>query len=271
MEVLMPQDKDLKRLVRERMATAGERYTVARQNLTGGPVSPTLRDARGLVQALSDTKRAEEAFKHLLAIPSDLRRQVALEGLEHRDWRVRRRCARVLDDVILTDGSIRGLTRALADEHPKVRAAALHSLACEDCKPDGCTIDAAEIGRVMLDDPSSEVRRHALGALWGWTEDGHSLDELRAIARDDPSARVRAAAEDLLTHFERQRAGNEARLRLPAALQAKMARHPGKWVAVADGRIVAADRFVGQIRRDVKGQGFPDAIVCWVPSEVAVR
>jgi hypothetical protein len=89
---------------------------------------------------------------------------------------------------------------------------------------------------------------------------------LRKIEATDVSARVRTGAQRSIEFFERQRAADAARRASPAALQEKMAKHAGKWVAVADGSIVSADRFEGQLRRDLRGKGASNAIICWVPA-----
>jgi hypothetical protein len=44
----------------------------------------------------------------------------------------------------------------------------------------------------------------------------------------------------------------------------KTERHPGRWVAIADGRIISAHRFPGRIRRDLKGTAHHEATVVWV-------
>jgi hypothetical protein len=265
-EVLMPQEKDLKRLVRERMLQTGERYTTARTALTN-PDPPQLVAARALIAALGDKARADDAYRSLEGLASDLRRGVCVEGLRDPDPKVRRRCARLLDDLAITPESERALREALRDPQPSVRGAAFHALICEACKPEACDIDARALIDQMFADPSAELRRAAVGSLWRMEDDDELLNRLRALAAEDVSARVRADVRDSIEFFERQRAASDARRASPAALQEKMAKHAGKWVAVANGSIVSADRFEGQLRRDIRGKAASNAIICWVPAK----
>lgn len=119
----MPRDKDRKRLVRSRMAATGERYTVARAALGAPATDPALGDARALVAQL-DREQASEAWTRLRAAPAEVLRTVAIEGLRSTSWKIRRACARLLDDLPLTDDTRRALSEALADPEPRVRIAA---------------------------------------------------------------------------------------------------------------------------------------------------
>ena len=74
-------------------------------------------------------------------------------GLNNQAWRVREMCAK----VVLLRGLqvVPKLVRLTTDEHPRVRAAALHALADQ-----GTTANLATI-EVRLRDPDKEVRRAA--------------------------------------------------------------------------------------------------------------
>ena len=51
----------------------------------------------------------------------------------------------------------------------------------------------------------------------------------------------------------------------PDLLAKVVRRHRGKWVAIADGTVVAADRSSGSVRRAARGAKRPDASMYWVP------
>ena len=275
----MPQDKDFKRLVRQRMTETGERYTVARTKLSTQNRPRRRGDVEGWIELLARPGvpgRPNEGFERLQALPEDELRRACLRALTHGSWRVRRRCAQLLDDLTLTDETIAALTASLRDEHPGVRGAALHSLVCVHCKPDACTIDVRSIALSMLGDPFAQVRRQAVGALHQYHapdpsfDDEETIDLLRRVAVNDISALVRREAAALVREKERRAAGEASRRELPDDLRRKTERHPGKWVAIADGRIISAQPFLGRLRRDMKGTGHPEALVVWVDPLVSV-
>src|SRR5437867_3013598 len=265
----MPMEKDFKRIVRARMATTGEPYTAARAALECGtqrdqPPSTT-RPQRWLDQ-LGSVDQAMGAFALLKSLSNDELRPVAVAGLRHANWRVRRSCARLLDDLALTDESWAGLQACLTDEHPKVRRAALHTLSCEHCKPEGCVLDVRGVLDRMAEDPNHAVRKMVVGALWR-NDEQWSLDLLTRVATADRSPQLRAIAQYELSGLEAAIRSNADRERLPADLRAKTERHTGKWVAIADGRIVAAERSMHGTRRAARKQGWPDADLYWVKPE----
>jgi hypothetical protein len=268
----MPQDKDFKRLVRARMAQTGERYTRARLTVMREPGrEDEPRRGAGELLALMALPgvpgRENEGFLRTQALAPDDCRRVALRGLRHEDWRVRRRCAQLLDDLTLTDEAIAALTNALRDGHPGVRKAALHSLVCVHCKPDGCALDVRSTAASMLADPNADVRRQAVGAF-RFVDDAETLELLRHVASTDRSAGVRDLASELIADKERRTAAEAKRRELPDDLRRKTERHPGKWVAIADGKIICAHRFPGRVRRDLRAVSYDEAVVVWVaPSE----
>lgn len=90
-------------------------------------------------------------------------------------WRIQTRPSaagpRFFDHVPPTDENLRGLIRLhAADPDPEVRAAAIHVLGCEGCKPEG-----------------------------GWRDRLHGIRGRQTMLRaatGDPSARVRGRADD---------------------------------------------------------------------------
>ncbi len=159
----MPQDKDLKRLVRTRMAATGERYTQAkvaidaRSRADGGWTQ--------LVAALGDPGTLYRAMARLKALSPDTLRALAVMGTVDANWRVRRACCQLLDDLDFTAESFAALERCLDDPEPRVRRAAVHSLTCERCKPDGCVVDVRRAIERALLDTSADVRKLAIGGL----------------------------------------------------------------------------------------------------------
>ncbi len=268
----MARDKDFKRLVRRRMAETGERYTQARLALGRGAQRSRSRehveDLLALLAVPGVPGHENEGFERIQALEPDECRRIALRGLRIDNWRVRRRCAQLLDDLTLTHETINALSSCLQDPHPRVRQAALHSLVCEHCKPDGCAIDVRAMAASMLADPNGDVRRQAIGAF-RFIDDDETIAILRRVATTDPSSRVRDLASELVRDKESRRAADDRRRDLPDDLRSKTERHRGKWVAIADGRIISAHRFPGRIRRDLKGTSHDQAIVVWVPSELS--
>lgn len=265
----MTQDGKFKRLVRARMRATGENYlaalTAIRPGLKRKPRRP--RSHRDWVEMLATSERSRRAYELLAALPEDECRDASLGGLRHESWRVRRHCCRLLDHLTLTDETIAAMTALLDDPYPRVRQAALHTLVCEGCKPEKCDVDVRGLLESMREDPSADVRRAVMTALWQF-DDEWATALARERAETDGSRRVREVAEVVLRGQVRKNAGDAARKALPAELQAKMAKHAGKWVAVADGRIIGANRFAGQVRRAAKGTGHSDAVMCWVPPGV---
>jgi hypothetical protein len=269
----MPQDKDFKRLVRSRMAQTGERYTQARlavlrdrqcRRAVGGSSADDLADELLSLMTHPGVPGVEnEGFLRAQALPPDECRRIATRGLRHESWRVRRRCARLLDDLTLTDESIAAMTAALRDDHPGVRQAALHSLVCEHCKPDGCALDVRSIAASMFGDSNAAVRRQAVGAFRSIDGDD-VLDVLRRLASADPSARVREMARELIEDSERRIAADAVRRDLSEELRRKTERHPGEWVGIVDGRIITAHRFPGRVRRHIRATPHKEALMVWV-------
>ena len=259
----MPKNRDFKRIVRQRAALTGQRYTEARAELSVTPPPPNA----DLLARLGVPGDPSGAFRELEALPVEEQCRFAVAGLAHPNWRVRRRCGQLLDDLAVTPETLKALERALEDPNPRVRGAALHSLTCERCKPDGCVLDLQPIYERMINDPDSRVRQAALPWLH-FTPWSHRL--LAQAATSDTSARVRQGASGWLEFVDRCWAADERRRQLPDELRTKTERHPGKWVAVVDGRIVAAEKtfkyptMVGKIRR-----AWPSSDLYWVPPEGA--
>lgn len=123
-----------------------------------------------------------------------------LVQLRDPDPLIRFAAAAALDDVPATPEIERALVDASGDADARVRRAAMHSLSCAHCKPDGCLGPAAVdvLVDALLHDPSIRNRRWAAGVTM-WNQVGQS-DRLVAAYRevmasaDDRILRERAAA-----------------------------------------------------------------------------
>ncbi len=247
----MPEDHDFKRLVRARMQDTGERYTQARAALAAQ------RDAgdrvvsdrtRSLLGQLADTGLAAVSRDHLARLPEPERRAAALEGLRHENWRVRRTCALLLDRVDLTPESVAALTRALDDEHPQVRRKAVHTLTCENCKPNGCAVDVRPVFERAIGDPSSLVRGmvvhvvtlHFFDRQW-------AIDLVAAVAASDKSAQLREWAAAWIRGLRECWESDDRRRELAPGVVARTERHGGRWIVVRDGRVVATPGKAGRV------------------------
>ncbi len=232
----MPIDKDLKRLVRTRMAATNENYTTARAALV--PPVPGV-DLRALVSRLADPATAETAAATLRAQPSERLVPALVAGLRSSEWRVRRSCCRLLDDLDFTPDSLAALQRALDDPDPHVRRSALHTLSCQHCKPSGCALEVQPLLERMARDPSRRVRDAVLNPL-GWQRHGPWAERLvEYLAVNDPSEKLREQARGVLAAKAFERAADAERRRLPERLRLKTERHPFQWVALNGDQLVA--------------------------------
>jgi hypothetical protein len=242
----MPKGHDFKRLVRARMDHTGERYTQARAALAAerGAPDPLVSDrTRSVLGQLADIELAEVSRRYLEQLPEPQRRAAAIEGLDHHDWRVRRTSALLLDRVDLTEESVAALTRALDDEHPQVRRKAVHSLSCEQCKPDSCVVDVRPLFERVIADRSRMVRAMVFGVC-SLQFLGHqwAIDLVARVAATDPSAKLRTEAETVIGHLRVRWESDDRRRELPPDLVRKTERYAGRWVAIRDGRITANSR-----------------------------
>jgi HEAT repeat protein len=235
----MPVDKDLKRVVRARMAATKENYTTARAALVPALVRV---DLRVLVSKLADPATAGPAAATLKSQLPERLVPALVAGLQSPEWRVRRSCCRLLDDVDFTPESLAALQRALDDPEPRVRRSALHTLSCQHCKPSGCALEVQPLFERMARDPSRRVRDAVLNPL-GWQRHGSWAERLvEYMAVNDPSEKLRDHARAILARKAFERTADAERRRLPERLRLKTERHPFQWVALDGERLVAGSR-----------------------------
>jgi hypothetical protein len=119
---------------------------------------------------------------------------------------VRLAAAAALDDVAATETIERALVAATRDPDAKVRRAAMHSLSCAHCKPDGCLGPAAVdvLIDALLHEPSIRNRRWAAGVtMWQQVGAGHALTAaFREVLATSSDAVLRERAATFLASVE---------------------------------------------------------------------
>ena len=249
----MPIDKDLKRLVRARMAATNENYTAARAALVPNPPSVATLDrielpsddpfdVRTLISQLADPETARPARAALRLVPPERLIPALVEGLQSSEWRVRRNCCGLLDDLDFTPESLSALQAALDDPEPRVRRSALHTLSCQHCKPNGCALDIQPLFERLANDPSRRVRESVLNPLTYQRHGPWAERLVEHFATQDPSHIIRQRARHALTRRALERAADAERRRLPEKLLRKTERHPFKWVALDREQLVAGSK-----------------------------
>jgi HEAT repeat protein len=149
-----------------------------------------------LVERLATPHHAKAAFRDLLALGEDALGAVQT-GLRHPDAAVRYYCCRFLDHFLAPEAWDE-LVGMLDDPAAGVRAAALHSLACDRCKQ-GETPDSGKVLpdalRLLAEDPDGHVRAHAAGVVGAFVhEHAAALAAIEAAVAHDPSPGVRKKA-----------------------------------------------------------------------------
>ena len=126
-----------------------------------------------------------------------------LAGMRHENPRIRTLSAQLMDHKG-DDRCIEPLRALLGDPVPKVRAAALHSLQCQRCKPEPLAYDVVpDLIRTLREDPSPGVRRGAIGGMWIQPPDLRLVEPLEELLRDPEAADWHRGAEaSLRIHLE---------------------------------------------------------------------
>ena len=140
--------------------------------------------AASLVEQFADASRRVETLFQLNAI-GDAALPAVRAGLKHPDWHVRHWCAIFLDRGADAE-SLLALVPLLHDPEPHVRLWAIHSIACEHCRDDGCPIDVIPLLIERAEnDPVTQVRKMAVTMLAESPRDPRIPPVLeRALARE---------------------------------------------------------------------------------------
>src|SRR5215469_1854329 len=120
--------------------------------------------ARKLVDRLADPAKRDHALAEIDALgPAVV--PAMREGLRDGRWEVRRWCAYYFDRHA-DSASLPLLIPLLRDPKSKVRLFAVHSIACEHCKPGNTPLDVVPVLIERIeDDDSIRVRRMATASL----------------------------------------------------------------------------------------------------------
>ncbi|MEN3271311.1 MAG: hypothetical protein V7636_72 [Actinomycetota bacterium] len=158
---------------------------------------PRADDYFAWVERLTIDHHHKEAFWHLILSGPDALPAVRA-GLAHDDPVVRAGCLRVLDHLV-DDDAWGDLLEMLDDENAEVRFHALHALACDRCKENGCAPTKATVLphalRVLRDDPAGPIRGMALEVVARWVHtDEVALDAITRAHESDPDRSVRKKA-----------------------------------------------------------------------------
>ncbi len=110
---------------------------------------------------------------------------------------------RLLDHHELDATVANRMLAAVEDRNKKVRAAALHTLACEACKPEDSACFPIDVVGVVLerlrDDRSLRVRRAAAASvMWKNPLEPRILRAFRRVLRDETDPELRSKAEKAL-------------------------------------------------------------------------
>jgi len=149
------------------------------------------------VERLAVPHHQREAMWHLvLSGPAAL--DAVRAGLAHDDPAVRRGCTDVLDHLV-DDDALEDLVAMVTDDDAEVRVRALHALACDRCKENGCSPSMASVLPAAIDrlehDPVQHVRQMAVGAIARWVhDDERALAAVVDAHRNDAHPAVRKMA-----------------------------------------------------------------------------
>lgn len=117
--------------------------------------------------------------------------EAAIEGLSDPDWQVRRWCAVHLDHHSSAAARER-LKLTLEDPKAKVRMWAVHSIACEPCKPGQQLEDVVPlILKRLREDKALRVKRQAVTVLVQHLPDRRIYRAFRRSLRNEADERLR--------------------------------------------------------------------------------
>jgi HEAT repeat protein len=152
-----------------------------------------------LIELLGSQDREEqyEAYKALFAQGQTVLDD-AVRGLKHANPKVRRWCADLMDHLA-DDRCVLPLIGLLEDEAPRVRRQAVHSLACQRCKPTPLQADlTATLVEIALNDPSLKVRSEAVFGLSFQAPDVRIVAALERIIGEFADVQPLAKSQRLL-------------------------------------------------------------------------
>ena len=157
-----------------------------------------------LVEQLAD-KSTRGVAKRALMEAGPAATDALRAGLAHRHATVRVGCCIVLDHH-LDDAAVPELLANVRHKNRKVRAWALHALACDRCKEGDCRPGANDIVPLVLDrladDPSTRVRKMAVVLAGQYLDAPGVRAALEQAAATDVHSQVRSHARHFLGRAE---------------------------------------------------------------------
>jgi hypothetical protein len=177
---------------------------MSKSGYTDHPPRPTVSQGdeaamptAALIHQLGVRHRAPAAYRALFRMGFAVV-SAAREGLRHVHADVRYHCVRLLDPFLVPEAlsALRGL---LGDPAPRVRWAALHTLACDRCKEGSCRPGEAEVLsealRLLHEDDSGHVRAMAIEVVGQYVHTNPLAERaLLEASTNDPSPTVRKKA-----------------------------------------------------------------------------
>ena len=180
---------------------------------SSSPIADRLQLQQEIDAAIRDLTvphRHKDAYWRLRLIGPAARPAVE-EGLVADDPNLRVACTILIDRLAGPD-SFELMMLLLDDPDGRVRAHAMHALACDRCKGDDvCALPRDDLipvaARLLADDPEDLVRTIALEVLARWVhDDAAARDAIEAASVADPKPAVRKKAKWYLPggkHYER--------------------------------------------------------------------
>jgi HEAT repeat protein len=133
-----------------------------------------------------------------------------MAGLSHRDWRVRKNSAALMDHLG-DDRCIEPLRRVLSDRIVAVRRLAIHALGCQPCK--STPLQADIVGLLIeraLSDTSIRVRRVAVHMLGLQPYDARAVEALQAIVDQETDPPLLSRTHHALAEQQKKAGGDPA-------------------------------------------------------------
>lgn len=138
-----------------------------------------------------DGRERWKAYREFEALGEETASKLATGMLSHPNWYVRRAAA-IYADHHPDPALLERLKLALHDPKAKVRQFAVHSLACEPCKPGGNPVDATPyLIRAMKEDKAPRVRRMAAIMLMLGPSEKRVYRAFRSVLERETDEKVR--------------------------------------------------------------------------------
>ena len=161
-------------------------------------------------ESLQEWAERHTAVSPLLTMPRRILDQIEvteeilsqlMSGAHHPNPRVRFECAHLADHLD-DERCFAILAQLCEDEVPRVRAEALHGLACEKCK--SCPLPIDSVGllvKAALHDPSDKVRDKMVVTFASHSPDARISEALRQMTEHEVNPKIRQKALKVLNQY----------------------------------------------------------------------